>query len=129
MTLASPCSYSGVSLQMDPKTETRIARDVEKHLSRLLRIYPKLAKLPVAPLFSVRDLIRLEIALERFGQSHSSARSKRLVEAVRPVLSVARTRLRIASARRRAVVVAVDAPSDERPEARPRSRAISAPAA
>ena len=113
---------------MDPKTETRIARDVEKHLSRLLSIYPKLARLPIAPLFSVRDLIRLEIALERFGQSHSSARSKRLVEAVRPILGVARTRLRIASARRRAVVIAVD-PRDERPEARPGSRAISAPAA
>ena len=115
-------------MQMDPKTETRIARDVEKHLSRLLSSYPKLARLPIAPLFSVRDLIRLEIALERFGQSHSSARSKRLVEAVRPILSVARTRLRIASAPRRGVVIAVD-PRDERPEARPRSRAISAPAA
>jgi hypothetical protein len=114
---------------MDPKSETRIARDVEKHLSRLLSIYPKLARLPIAPLFSVRDLIRLEIALERFGQSHGSARSKRLIEAVRPILSVARTRMRIASARRRADVVKVNTPWDERPEARPLSRAISAPAA
>jgi hypothetical protein len=113
---------------MDPKTETRIARDVEKHLSRLLSIYPKLARLPIAPLFGVRDLIRLEIALERFGQSHSSARSKRLIEAVRLILSVARTRMRIASTPRRAVAAAVDAPWDERPEARPPSRAISAPA-
>ena len=57
---------------MDPKIETRIARDVEKHLSRLLTSYPKLARLPIAPLFSVSDLIRLEFALERFAQSHGS---------------------------------------------------------
>lgn len=112
---------------MDPKIETRIARDVEKHLSRLLTSSPKLAQLPIAPLFSVSDLIRLEIALERFAQLHSSARSKRLVEAVRTILSVARARLRMASAGRRAVVVAVDASRDEKPEAALRSRAASAP--
>jgi hypothetical protein len=88
---------------MDPKTETRIARDVEKHLSRLLIISPKLARLPIAPLFSVRDLIRLEIELERYARTHSSTRSKRLVGSVRTILSVARARLRIATAGRRAI--------------------------
>jgi len=103
MTMASNSPWPE-ALHMDPKTETRIARDVEKHLSRLLVSSPKLARLPIAPLFSVRDLIRLEIALERYARTHGSTRSKRLVEAVRTILSVARARLRIATAGRRAVV-------------------------
>ena len=103
--MASP-SPLPEAFHMDPKTETRIARDVEKHLSRLLLSSPKLARLPIAPLFSVRDLIRLEIALERYARTHGSARSKRLLEAVRTILSVARARLRIATAGRRAIVAA-----------------------
>jgi hypothetical protein len=110
MTSASPLPARWLPPQMDPKIETRIARDVQKNLSRLLGSYPKLARLPIAPLLSVRDLIRLEIALERFARSHRSARSKRLVEAARPILSVARTRMRMASARQRAVVGVADDP-------------------
>ena len=104
------------AFHMDPKTETRIARDVEKHLSRLLVSSPKLARLPIAPLFSVRDLIRLEIALERYAHTHGSARSKRLVGAVRTILSVARARLRIATAGRRAFVVPGAASQGKKPE-------------
>lgn len=89
---------------MDRRIETRIARDVEKHLSRLLASSPKLAELPITQLFGASDLIRLELALERFAQMHTSKRSTRLVEAVRTILAVARTRLRMANAGRRAVV-------------------------
>ena len=96
---------------MDATIETKVARDVEHQLARLLIRSAKLAELPITPLFDVNDLIRLELALEQFAQVHRSGRSKRLVEAVRTILSVARTRLRVASAIRHAVVVA---------EARPR---------
>jgi hypothetical protein len=96
---------------MDATIETKVARDVEHHLARLVIRSAKLAELPITPLFDVNDLIRLELALEQFAQVHRSGRSKRLVEAVRTILSVARTRLRVASAIRHAVVVA---------EARPR---------
>ena len=96
---------------MDATIETKVARDVEHQLARLVIRSAKLAELPITPLFDVNDLIRLELALEQFAQAHRSGRSKRLVEAVRTILSVARTRLRVASAIRHAVVVA---------EARPR---------
>ena len=96
---------------MDATIETKVARDVEHQLARLLIRSAKVAELPITPLFDVNDLIRLELALEQFAQVHRSGRSKRLVEAVRTILSVARTRLRVASAIRHAVVVA---------EARPR---------
>jgi hypothetical protein len=96
---------------MDATIEARVARDVEHQLARLVIRSAKLAELPITPLFDANDLIRLELALEQFAQVHRSGRSKRLVEAVRAILSVARTRLRVASAVRHAVVVA---------EARPR---------
>jgi hypothetical protein len=91
-------------LEMDPTIEKRITRDAEKQLARLLVRSPKLSELPITPLFCANDLIRLELALERFAQVHTSARSRRLIEAVRTILSVARTRLRMAG--RRALVVA-----------------------
>ena len=91
--------------------ETKVARDFERQLARLLVRSPKLAELPITPLFDVGDLVRLELALDRFAQAHTSARSKRLIETVRGILSVARTRLRVAGAIRHAVAVA---------EARPR---------
>jgi hypothetical protein len=94
-----------VVFAMDPTIETRIARDVEKHLARLLVRSPKLSELPITPLFGANDLIRLELALKRFAQVHTSERSKRLIEAVGTILSVARTRLRMANAGRRALVV------------------------
>jgi hypothetical protein len=96
--------------EMNPTIEARIARDVETHLARLLIRSPKLLELPITPLSGVNDLIRLELALERFAQVHNSARSKRLIEAVRTILSVARTRLRMASAGQRAVLVADTSP-------------------
>jgi hypothetical protein len=96
---------------MDATIEAKVARDVEHQLARLVIRSPKLAELPITPLFDVNDLIRLDLALEQFAQVHRSGRSKRLVEAVRTILSVARTRLRVASAVQHAVAVA---------EARPR---------
>jgi hypothetical protein len=86
--------------------EAKIVRDVEDQLARLVIRSPKLAELPITPLFDVDDLIRLDLSLEQFAQIHRSGRSKRLVEAVRTILSDARTRLRVDGAIRRAVVVA-----------------------
>src|SRR5262245_13545472 len=91
---------------MDANVEAKIARDVEDQLARLVIRSPRLAELPITPLFGVDDLVRLELALERFAQVHRSGRSRRLVESVRAILSVARTRLHVASAVHRAVVVA-----------------------
>jgi hypothetical protein len=113
---------------MDRKVERRIAREVEKNLSGLLSSYPKLARLPIAPLFCVRDLIRLEIALEHFARSRHSARSKRLVEAVTPILSVARTRMRMANARQRSVVIGAGESPGGKPPAPHPSTAVSVPA-
>jgi hypothetical protein len=96
---------------MDATIETKVARGVQHQLARLAIRSAKLAELPITPLFDVNDLIRLELALEQFAQVHRSGRSKRLVEAVRAILSVARTRLRVANAVKHAVAVA---------EARPR---------
>jgi hypothetical protein len=93
-------------MSTDRALEAKIARDVEDQLARLVIRSPKLAELPITPLFDVDDLIRLEIALERFAQVHLSGRSKRLVQAVRTILSVARTRLRVGDAIQRAASVA-----------------------
>jgi hypothetical protein len=97
---------------MDATIEAKVARDVEQELARLLVRSPKLAELPITALFSIGDLVRLELALDRFAQVHISSRSKRLIESVRDILSVARTRLRVAGAIRQAVSVT---------EARPRT--------
>jgi len=86
--------------------ESKVAQDVERQLARLLVRSPKLAELPITALFSINDLVRLELALDRFAQVHISSRSKRLVDTVRGILSVARTRLRVAGAIRQAVSVA-----------------------
>ena len=91
---------------MDPTLESKIARDVEHDLARLVIRSPRLAELPITPLFDVNDLVRLELALDRFAQIHRSGRSRRLVESVRAILSVARTRLRVASTVRQAVAIA-----------------------
>jgi hypothetical protein len=91
---------------MDATIEAMVARDVEQELARLVIRSPKLAELPITPLFDVTDLVRLELALERFAQRHRSGRSRRLVDAVRTILGVARTRLRVASAIRHAGIVA-----------------------
>ena len=90
--------------------EVKAARDVERQLARMAARSPKLAELPISPLFGVDDLVRLELALDRFAQVHISGRSKKLVETVRAVLSVARTRLRVVGAIRHAVIVAEACP-------------------
>jgi hypothetical protein len=90
--------------------EVKVARDVERQLARLRDRSPKLAELPITALLSIDDLVRLELALECFAQVHISSRSKRLVETVRGILSVARTRLRVAGAIRQAVTVAEAGP-------------------
>jgi hypothetical protein len=86
--------------------EVKVAQDVEQQLARMVVRSPKLAELPITPLFGVDDLVRLELALDRFAEVHISRRSKRLVETVRAILGVARTRLRVVGAIRHAVVVA-----------------------
>ena len=91
---------------MDATLERKITRDVEHELARLVIRSPRLAELPITPLFDVDDLVRLELALDRFAQVHRSGRSRRLVESVREILSVARTRLRVAATVRQAVAVA-----------------------
>jgi hypothetical protein len=91
---------------MEATLEAKIARDVEHELARLVIRSPRLVELPITPLFDVNDLVRLELALDRFAQVHRSGRSRRLVESVRTILSVARTRLRVASTVRQAVAVA-----------------------
>jgi hypothetical protein len=85
--------------------ESKVAQDVSDS-SRLLVRSSKLAELPITALFSISDLVLLELALDRFAQVHISSRSKRLVDTVRGVLSVARTRFRVAGAIRQAVSVA-----------------------
>ena len=59
---------------------------------------PKLNELPIAPLRRVHDLVRLELALQRFAEIHRSKRSKVLIRAVRNLLEGARFRLREAAA-------------------------------
>jgi hypothetical protein len=83
---------------MDATIETEIAKDVEGDLARLVIRSPGLAELPITPLFDVEDLVRLELALDRFARVHRSDESKLLVESVREILSGARARLRVASA-------------------------------
>lgn len=95
---------------MDATIESKVTRDVEQQLARLVIRSPKLAELPITPLFDVDDLVRLDIALERFAQIHRSRTSRRLVDAVRTILGVARTRLRVASAVQHAVIVAETRP-------------------
>ena len=91
-------------MSTDEALETKIARDVEVQLARLVIHSPKLAELPIAPLIEMGDLIRLELALGQFAQVHHSGHSRRLILAVRTILCVARTRLRVDG--RRAVVAA-----------------------
>jgi len=92
---------------MDATTiESMVARDVEHQLARLVLRSASLAELPITPLFDADDLVRLELALERFAQRHRSGRSKRLVAAVRDILGAARARLRVASAVQHAVILA-----------------------
>jgi hypothetical protein len=91
---------------MDPTLEAKIARDVEHELARLVIRSPRLVELPITPLFDVNDLVRLELAVDRFAHVHRSGRSRRLVESVRTILSLARTRLRVASTVRQAIAVA-----------------------
>lgn len=74
--------------------EIEIATDVERQLGTLLLSVPTLSELPIAPLRNVGDLIRLEIALQRFAEIHRSKRSKMLVSRVRRILAAARSRLR-----------------------------------
>jgi hypothetical protein len=83
---------------MDTTIEASVARDVEQKLARLVIRSPKLAELPITPLFGVEDLVRLELALGRFAEIHRSRPSKRLVDAVRSILAAARGRLRVANA-------------------------------
>jgi hypothetical protein len=83
---------------MDANIEAKIARDVEGDLARLIVRSPGLAELPITPLFDVEDLVRLELALDRFARVHRSDESRMLVESVREILSGARARLRVASA-------------------------------
>jgi len=82
---------------MDANTELEVARDLERQLATLSLRAPSLCELPFAPLRSVDDLVRLELALRRFAEIHRSKRSKLLIGAVRILLQGARARLREAA--------------------------------
>jgi hypothetical protein len=79
---------------------------LEDQLARLVICSPKLAELPITPLFGGHEPIHLEIALARFSHVHRSEQSRQLVAAVRTLLGVARARVRIASNARRSIRVA-----------------------
>jgi hypothetical protein len=76
----------------------QITTDVERQLGTLLLSAPTLSELPIAPSRSTGDLIRLEIALQRFAKIHRSKRSKMLVGRFRRILGAARNRLQVNSA-------------------------------
>jgi hypothetical protein len=76
-------------------SELQAATDVERQLATLLLSAPGLSELPIAPLRGIGDLVRLEIALQRFAEIHRSKRSKMLIGRVRRILGVARARLRV----------------------------------
>lgn len=78
---------------MSTISELVVALDVEWRLGLLLVRAPTLSELPIAPLRSVDDLVRLEIALRRFSEIHRSKRSKVLIRTVRRTLDAARARL------------------------------------
>lgn len=80
---------------MSTSSELQVATDVERQLCTLLLSAPNLSELPITPLRGVGDLVRLEIALQRFAEIHRSKRSKMLIGKVRRILGVARVRLRI----------------------------------
>jgi len=57
-----------------PIADLEVARhiDIERELVALLTRLPKLGELPIAPLRGVDDLVRLELARQRFAQIHRS---------------------------------------------------------
>jgi hypothetical protein len=79
---------------MSSIAELVVALDVERQLGALLADSSGLSELPIAPLRCVDDLVRLELALQRFSEVHRSKRSKALVRAVRTTLDAARARPR-----------------------------------
>jgi hypothetical protein len=79
---------------MHRSAELEVALDVERQLAMLVTSLPKPCELPIAPLRSVEDLVRLELALPRFAEIHRSKRSKVLIRAVRAILESARANLR-----------------------------------
>jgi len=91
-------------------SEVETAADVERQLAELLVSLPGLSELPIAPLRSIGDLVRLELALRRFAEIHRSKRSKARIRAVRTILEAARARLREAAAADRAELRAHQVP-------------------
>ena len=83
---------------MDANTELEVVRELEHQLASLSLSAPSLCELPFAPLRGVDDLVRLELALQRFAEIHRSKRSKLLIGAVRILLQGARARLRESAA-------------------------------
>jgi hypothetical protein len=79
-------------------SELQAAADVERQLATLLLSAPSLSELPIAPLRGIDDLVRLEIALQRFAEFHRSKRCKMLVGRIRRILGAARARLRVETA-------------------------------
>ena len=77
---------------MNANTELEVVRDLERQFAALSLSAPSLCELPFAPLRSVDDLVRLELALRRFAEIHRSKRSKLLIGAVRILLQGARAR-------------------------------------
>jgi hypothetical protein len=79
---------------MNTTPELEVALDVERRLTLLLLDSTSLLELPIAPLRGIADLVRLELALERFARIHRSKRSNVLINRVRTILSLARAKLR-----------------------------------
>lgn len=79
---------------MGSDTERNVAQDVEWRLRLLVAKSRRLVELPVAPLRGLHDLVRLEIALQRFREIHRSEESKALARAVQRTLDAARARIR-----------------------------------
>jgi hypothetical protein len=83
---------------VDANTEREVARAVERQLAVLVLGFPSLLELPISPLSGVPDLVRLELAAQRFAEIHRSRRSKKLIREVGAILRVARARLRESAA-------------------------------
>jgi hypothetical protein len=95
---------------LSASSELETAADVERQLAELIVSVPSLSELPIAPLRGIGDLVRLEIALQRFAEIHRSKRSKARIRAVRTILEAARARLREAAAADRAELRAHQVP-------------------
>ncbi|MCZ7563682.1 MAG: hypothetical protein M5U08_07605 [Burkholderiales bacterium] len=81
-------------MEATTKREQEVAGEVERQLRMLVAEQPRLGELPVRPLQGLDDLVRLELALQRFARIHRSGQSRALVRRVKAILWDARARMR-----------------------------------